>query len=526
MPSITKLHIRKNLPVKNTNAELSLQKKGANRLYSLLLSILCLIACFNGELSAQTIEPAGIFGDNMVLQQGINAPIWGKASPHQVIRLFFAGKQLTTQTDQQGNWRFNLPKHAAGGPFRIVIADHTDSVVFSHVMVGEVWLASGQSNMQFTLHEAKNSVQEIQEANYPDIRFFTVEHAISQKPLTKVQGEWKICNPENAGNFSAVAYFFARELNRDKKVPVGIISSSWGATPAEAWTSGDALLKHPDFKDSVTHYRQKQEDWELLYRNYLAASEAAKKTNGKPPIMPAQKNYPTALFNAMIAPLIPYSMRGVIWYQGENNANNSRGIQYRSLFPLLIRDWRNQWKNDTLPFVFVQLANFKERNAEPVFTDNWALLREAQLLTLRLPHTGMAVTIDIGDAKTIHPTNKQDVGKRLYLAANHVAYHAAGEYSGPLYKNMMIQGNRITVSFRHTGSGLMSKGDALDGFAVAGSDRKFYWADATISGNKVILSCAQVSHPVAVRYAWAINPPAGLYNKEGLPATPFRTDDW
>ncbi len=307
---------------------------------------------------------------------------------------------------------------------------------------------------------------------------------------------------------------------------MGIIYSSWGATPSEAWTSGESLIHHPDFRDSVTRYQQLQEDWELLYSRFVEETEAVKKANNgsKPPVIPVQKNYPTALYNAMIAPLIPYGIKGVIWYQGENNA--TRAKQYRSLFPLLITDWRNKWKNDTLPFLFVQLANFKARNSEPVFMDDWASLREAQAMALQLPHTAMAVTIDIGDAKNIHPTNKQDVGKRLYLAANHVAYHAPGIYSGPQYASMAIKDDKIELNFLHTGNGLVSRDEKLMGFMIAGADKKFYWADAEISGNKVIVSSREVLHPVAVRYAWASNPAAGLYNKEGLPASPFRTDDW
>lgn len=486
----------------------------------------CLLFVLTNTAFAQNIVPASIFGDQMVIQQGIHAPIWGTAQPKQALVVTFAGSVQKIKADGNGKWMAHLPIVKAGGPYHLRISSGKDSVVFASVFAGEVWLASGQSNMQLTLPEVNNAASEIAAADYPSIRFFTVEHNISSKPLDKVKGEWKICTPENAKKFSAVAYFFARELYRENQVPVGIIHSSWGATPSEAWTSGESLMRYPDFTDSVTRYRQLQEDWELLYTNFLKETETAKAagTGAKAPVMPAQKNYPTALYNAMIAPMVPYGIKGVIWYQGENNA--PRAIQYRTLFPLLISDWRNKWKNDTLPFVFVQLANYKERNTEPVFTDNWALLREAQLMTLQVPHTGMAVTIDIGDAKNIHPKNKQDVGKRLYLAANHVAYHNPGVYSGPQYSSMTIRDNRIELSFLHTGSGLISKDKKLAGFAIAGADQKFYWADAEIMGDKIIVSSTAVPHPVAVRYAWATNPEAGLYNKEGLPASPFRTDSW
>lgn len=503
---------------------LSIPMTVKNKLYTFFISGLCLIGCITGTVIAQNIEPASIFGENMVLQQGIHAPFWGTARPNQELTIHIAGSVQKTKVNSTGKWFTHLPVLKAGGPFRISISAEGDSVVFNAVYAGEVWLASGQSNMQFTLSEANHAATEIAEANYPAIRFFTVVHNISSKPLQKVMGQWEVCTPENAKKFSAVAYFFARELYKDKQVPVGIISSSWGATPSEAWTSGESLLTHPDFKDSVIRYRQLQEDWEMLYSNFERETEAAKKAKSKLPVMPAQKNYPTALYNAMIAPLIPYGIKGVIWYQGENNA--VRAMQYRTLFPLLINDWRQLWKRPKLPFVYVQLANFKARNSEPVFFDNWALLREAQLKTLRLPNTAMAVTIDIGDAKTIHPTNKQDVGKRLYLAAKHVAYHESGEYAGPLFAKMTLHDTTIELSFTHTGSGLMSKKEPLSGFAVAGADKIFYWADAVIKGDKVFLHAAQVPKPVAVRYAWSTNPEADLYNKEGLPASPFRTDDW
>lgn len=486
----------------------------------------CLLFVLTNTAFAQNIVPASIFGEQMVIQQGIHVPIWGKAHPKQALVVSFAGSVQKIKADGNGKWMAHLPIVKAGGPYRLSISSGKDSVVFASVFAGEVWLASGQSNMQLTLPEVNNAAAEIVAADYPSIRFFTVEHNISSKPLDQIKGEWKICTPDNAKKFSAVAYFFARELYRDKQVPVGIISSSWGATPAEAWTSGESLLLHPDFTDSIKRYRKLQEDWELLYSNFMRETEAARNAapGSKPPVVPAQKNYPSALYNAMIAPLVPYGMKGVIWYQGENNA--PRAIQYRKLFPLLITDWRKKWKNDTLPFVFVQLASFKARNADPVFTDEWASLREAQSMALQLPYTGMAVTIDIGDAKNIHPKNKQDAGKRLYLAANHIAYQSTGEYSGPQFSSMRVVDNKIELSFLHTGSGLTGKDKKLAGFAIAGTDKKFYWADAEITGTKIVVSSSQVPHPVAVRYAWASNPDAGLYNKEGLPASPFRTDDW
>ncbi|CAF2145288.1 unnamed protein product [Rotaria magnacalcarata] len=487
---------------------------------------LIFLITFAAKIFAQQLQPASIFGNNMVLQQGIKVPVWGTAKPNEEITISFAGKKQKIKANASGNWMIYLKKLNAGGPFAMSFSSQENSVVFDSVFVGEVWLAGGQSNMQLKLPEAKNAGKEIAEANYPLIRFFTVDANISSKPLTKVGGEWLSCNPTNAKKFSAVSYFFARALHKDKNVPVGIISSSWGATPAEAWTSPDALLTYADFKDSALKYQQLQEDWEELYKKHRRVTDSLRQLNNKSklPDNPVQKNYPTALYNAMIAPLVPYGIKGVIWYQGENNAAKSK--QYRTLFPLLINDWRTKWKNEQLPFLYVQLANHQAKKPDPVLVDNWALLREAQTMTLQLPYTAMAVAIDIGDAKTIHPTNKQDVGQRLYIAANHIAYKEKNVYSGPQFKSVKIERDKIEISFNHLGSGLQNKGDSILGFAIAGADKKFYWATATIVNNKVIVSNDKVTTPVAVRYAWATNPDATLYNVEGLPAIPFRTDEW
>jgi sialate O-acetylesterase len=488
--------------------------------------ILCFLCIINSNSFAQNIQAASIFGDNMVLQQGINVPIWGTSMPNLDITLSFAGNNLKTKADENGKWMTKLPKMKAGGPLKMIINGGADSLIFKFVMVGEVWLASGQSNMQMKLSEVNQAQKEINEAKFNKIRFFNVVFNISNKPLAQVKGSWKLCNPENARQFSAAAYYFARDLHLDQNVPVGIISASWGSTPVEAWTSSESLINHPDFKDSVKRYQKLEENWEMLYSDFLKNNELAKKSNNtiKAPVLPVQKNFPTALYNSMIAPIVPYGIKGVIWYQGENNA--VRAVQYRTLFPLLIKDWRNKWSNDKLPFLFVQLANFKARNAEPVFVDNWAMLREAQSMALKLPNTGMAVTIDIGDEKNIHPENKVDVGKRLYLIANNMVYNKPVVFMGPTYESMVVKNKNVELSFKNVGKGLSSNEKLLTAFEVAGADKKFYWADAEIVGDKIILSSKEVAKPVAVRYAWSSNPAASLYNKEGLPAPPFRTDDW
>ena len=385
----------------------------------------------------------------------------------------------------------------------------------------------------------RNAAAEIQSAVYPKIRLFTAEHIIAGKPQFDVSGKWETCTPDTVEFFSAVGYYFGRDLHKARGVPVGLIHTSWGGTPAESWTSKPVLQADPDFKpildrwqESFAGYPKKLDHW---YKHTLAAwrkkadqVEAQGRPIPKPPELPRDPRQhphrPSGLYNAMIHPLIPFGIKGAIWYQGESNAN--RAYQYRTLFPAMIQNWRTDWGQGDFPFLFVQLANFKAREDEPGESD-WAELREAQTMTLSLPNTGMAVTIDIGEANDIHPTNKQDVGSRLALAARAIAYGEQIVYSGPMYDSMTVEGETIRLRFKHVGGGLLAKGGgALKGFAVAGADRKFVWADAKIDGDTIVVSSGKVAQPVAVRYAWAINPECNLYNKQGLPASPFRTDDW
>jgi len=342
-----------------------------------------------------------------------------------------------------------------------------------------------------------------------------------------VNGKWAVCTPESVAHFSAVAHFFGLELRHDLKRPIGLISSDVGGTPAQAWTSLSALQKDPPFTNYVDAYQK-------IAANLPKAGEGSPSASAPPAKVPS--GTPTVLYNGMIAPLMPYAIKGVIWYQGESNSN--KGLEYRTLFPRLISDWREKWNQGDFPFLFVQLANYRGPQTKPSEGD-WAYLREAQLMTLALPNTGMAVAIDIGDATTIHPKDKLDVGLRLALAARHVAYGQDLVYSGPIYDSMKIEGNKIRLIFKDTGSGLkmgtppwtptgvpVPAPTELKGFAIAGADKNFVWAKAEIDGNDVVVSSDQVASPVAVRYGWANNPPCNLYNKEGLPASPFRTDDW
>jgi sialate O-acetylesterase len=441
-----------------------------------------------------------IFSDNMVLQRGVPLRIRGEASPGEKITVSIHGQRKTADADHEGNWNVILDPLDAGGPHELHVEGNTH-IKYSNVMTGDIWIAGGQSNMYWPVRLANNPEKEISNANYPKIRLFAVPERMSLTPEHDLEyGEWLACSPETVADFSAVAYFFGRHLNNELDIPVGLIHASWSGTVAETWISRESVAGHPDIAG-------------VSKNNHLKSPEDP-------------NAYPSLLFNGMIRALTPFVIKGAIWYQGESNA--SRHKQYQTLFPLLINDWRRQWQNPEMPFYFVQLANYMQADQSPADSD-WARLREAQAMALSLPNTGMALAIDIGEADDIHPANKQDVGIRLAYVALNKTYGKDIVCSGPAFKSMTIDGAAIRLEFDHFGSGMISKGnnDEVKGFAVAGMDRIFHWARAVIDGDQVIVSSPSVNKPVAVRYAWANNPAgANLYNKKGLPAIPFRTDNW
>jgi len=484
------------------------------------------------------VRLARIFSDHAVLQRGKPVPVWGTAEPGEKVTVEFRGQKISTVAGDTGEWRVTLKPMPAGGPFQMTVRGN-NTVVLNDVLVGEVWVASGQSNMEWPVALSNNAEQEIAQANNPQIRLFVVPKAVADRPLKDLSGgAWQPCTSETVRNFSAVGYFFARELQRALKVPVGVIETAWGGTPAESWTSKPTLMAHPSLRYLLENWQRAEVDYPQALENYqkqlaeweraAAQARAEGKPEPKKPDPPQEPRTnpwkPSGLFNAMIAPIVPYAIQGAIWYQGESNAG--RAYEYRTLFPAMIQDWREAWAQGDFPFLFVQLANFMAAKPEPG-ESAWAELREAQLMTLSLPKTGMAVAIDIGDANDIHPRNKQDVGKRLALNALAIAYGKKVVYSGPIYERMKREGNAIRLYFKHVDGGLTTlNGEPLKGFAIAGADRKFVCAEARIDGNTVVVSSPQVPEPVAVRYAWADNPVCNLYNRAGLPASPFRTDDW
>jgi sialate O-acetylesterase len=644
--------------------------KSSVRTSILFLTIFLFIQTFT---TAQIRLPK-IFGDSMVLQRGIKIPVWGNAKPGTSIFAKLGGVQVSAKANQQGKWQIKFPALKAGGPYTLEIAESgkpNSKIVLNEILIGDVWLASGQSNMEFQVQQTMDASKEMANASYPQIRFLLVQQDKQLKPQADIlAGKWKACDSSNVKEWSAVAYFFARKIHVDQNVPVGIIQSTWGGTPAEAWTSKEMLLTSPITKArtlSNDTLAQDREDfvqdslnlirfWDIVYnpqnntdktvstaiyndadwpsvqmpnlvkgfgigdyegmvwlrKKIILPQTFAEKDltiqlghpemnyslyfNGEPicknvwnaapkhsytipanlvksgeniiamrvamlwsggglnpaddiyitdglskislagkwlfnknlegalPKMLNYQYYPTVLFNGMINPLIPYGIKGFIWYQGESNAGAA--YDYRKLFPMLIRDWRQRWEQGDLPFLYVQLANYMKTKSLPSESE-WAELREAQTLTLSQPNTGMACAIDVGEANDIHPKNKQEVRRRLALVANKLVYKQDCVASGPMYKTFRKDGNSIRISFVNTGSGLSTKdGQEVKGFAIAGKDKKFYWANAFIEANEVIVYSNKVVKPVAVRYAWADNPECNLVNSEGLPAVPFRTDEW
>jgi sialate O-acetylesterase len=516
---------------------MSQRKVGFGESIVLAVLSLALLLATTGATSADIKLPA-VIGDNMVLQQGQKVTIWGWADPGEevMVSVSWLTMQWGVTADNDGKWTFKMNPPKVGGPYEMTLRGK-NTITIKNILVGEVWVCSGQSNMQWAVRQAANPEQEIAAANYPNIRLFTVERKVAETPQSDCVGNWQPCSPDTVAGFSAVAYYFGRELHKELNVPIGLIHTSWGGTPAEAWTSKDVLKSEPvcapilqRYVEAMAKYPQAKREYEQKLEDWKAAVAKAKAEGGKQPrrprapFGPGNPHSPAGLYNAMIAPLIPYGIRGAIWYQGESNA--SRAYQYRRLFPAMIKCWRQDWGQGNFPFLFVQLANFMAVKPDPA-ESAWAELREAQLMTLALPNTGMAVIIDIGEADNIHPKNKQDVGRRLALWALAKTHAKKLTYSGPLYKSMNVEAGKIILSFDHVGGGLVAQGgEPLKGFAIAGADRKFVWADAKIDGNTIVVSSDTVAEPVAVRYAWADNPVCNLYNKDGLPASPFRTDKW
>ena len=512
-----------------------------------VLSVITLAALGCQASPAANVRLPAVISDNMVIQHGAAAPIWGWADPGGTVTVKLGGQAKTAVADAKGKWKVALEPLKAGGIHTMTVAG-AEALTVRNILAGEVWVCSGQSNMQWALKTVVNAQQEIAAAKYPGIRLFTVARASAVQPQEDCKGKWVECSPATAAGFSAVGYFFGRDVHKARRVPVGLINTSWSGTPSETWTRISALQAVPDAKGLLERWKigggsadadkekKRYEEALAKWKVTAAKAKAAKKKPPRKPRPPVDRirhhHRPGNLYNGMIAPLIPFAIRGAIWYQGESNA--SRAYQYRSIFPAMISDWRKAWGQGDFTFLWVQLANFMARKDQPG-ESGWAELREAQSMALELPNTGQAVIIDTGEARNIHPKNKQDVGKRLALAAKGIAHGEDIVFSGPAYESMAVEGGKVRLKFRHVGGGLIATGGGeLKGFAIAGADKKLVWARAKITpsagsgqaAGDVVVWSEKVARPVAVRYAWADNPECNLYNKEMLPASPFRTDDW
>ena len=480
-------------------------------------------------VNAEVTLPA-VLADYMVLQRGLPVHLWGKAAPDESVSVTLRDDSRSTTADSDGRWSVYLPAATAGGPFELKIKGE-NTLTLHDVLVGDVWVASGQSNMEFGVRQVIHADTELAAAKRPRIRLFHVKNKVADHPLDDLAAwSWIAATPESAGTFSAVAYFFGRDLQDKLDVPIGLIDTSWGGTPAEAWTSLRALSADASLMPVFSEWARMTDDLALTWprrerqlADWHRAVDEAKAKGTPPPDRPWKSNdsgewAPAGLYNAMIAPLTPFAIKGAIWYQGESNASRERAPLYNRLFETMIQDWRRAWGEGDFPFLFVQLANFKTGP-----DSHWPHLREAQTQTLSLVNTGMAVTIDIGNSTDIHPTNKQEVGRRLALAARAIAYGEHLEYSGPMFLQAARDGSLLRVDFTHTGGGLTAHGDGLKGFEIGGEDGKFVPAEARIEGTAVLVSSPSVPAPVEVRYGWADDPVCNLYNGEGLPASPFRS---
>ena len=488
------------------------------------------VAIMTGAATALAdITLAPLFREGAVLQRDRPLVVWGRAAAAEKVAVKFRSQAASVITGADGRWQVTLkPEKASAVPSELT-ATGANQVVVRDVLVGDVWLCSGQSNMAFVLKNALGAEQAIAAADFPLIRQFKVPNVVAEKPADNVGGGWVTCSPATAATFSAVAYFFARDLHQKLNVPIGLVNSSWGGTQIESWISEPALRNDPAATEVYAQWTTLLEDYPAKLAEWEAGKKAAKSAGkamprgARKPDGPGSRWQPAGIYNAMIAPLVPYGLRGALWYQGE--ANGDRHGQYASLFTRMIKQWREDF-GQPLPFYFVQLANFEGGRGNK--RDSWAYLREAQASALALPNTGMAVTIDIGDPKDIHPKNKEEVGRRLALHARKQLFGDQVETDGPVFASAKREGATMRVSFTHA-AGLRlqpARSDDRISFEIAGEDRKFVPATARVDGDTVVVSSDQVPAPVAVRYAWRNSPDARLFNAAGLPAAPFRSDDW
>lgn len=501
------------------------------------LAALLLIA---GQGQAE-LKLSAVFSDSMVLQRDQPVKVWGTTDAGNEVTVAIAEQQQKATANASGRWEAKLTAMAAGGPHEMKVTDASGTVTVKDVLIGEVWLCSGQSNMAMTVNRAKDTHNEMAAANFPQIRMFKEASSHATEPQANCSGSWSVCSPQTVGTFSATAYFFGRRLHLELNVPIGLINSSVGGTSIESWTSMDAQNQAPAIKPRLDAWKADDDafdsdkanaQYDKAMERWKAAAATAKangKTAPRRPQLAVQphldRNYPSNLFNGKINPLVGYTIRGAIWYQGENNAGRGFASLYGDQLATLIADWRQRWGQGDFPFAWAQLPNYRAPQKLPVEDSGWVLVQDSMRKTLAIPNTGMAVTVDVGEANDIHPKDKQTVGHRLAQWALASVYGRELIPMGPIFRSAKIEGHTVTIDFDYA-AGLHVADDNVVGFAIAGEDRQFVPADARIAGSTVIVSSPQVPHPKAVRYAWASNPVISLFNGANIPASPFRTDDW
>jgi len=501
------------------------------------LSAAILALFLTASTSSADVKLPALLSDHMVLQRDKPVPIWGWAEPGEKIIVAIGGQTHETQANEEGRWRVDLTPLSVGDPLTLVV-EGNNRIERTDILVGEVWVCSGQSNMQFALAHAINADLELLTANHPQLRLITATPPGGQTPLEDIEGQWHACTPESANDFSAVGYFFGLKLQQALNVPVGLIDNSWGGSACEAWIRRDLMEGNPIYQPLMDRWKaieakydsgEAQAEYEKALADWEQNNKDGKTTGRKlrpPESLMTGNARPANIYNTRIIPLLPYAIRGAIWYQGETNAG--RAYQYREMFPLMIQNWRDEWGQGDFPFYWVQLADFYAEKSEPG-ESAWAELREAQTMTLdRLKNTGEAVIIDIGEGNDIHPRNKLEVGLRLARWALARDYGIKVPCESPRFESMTQADGKVTVTFRACGDGLhVYDHPMIKGFAIAGEDKKWVWAEAkVIATNQVEVWSESVPAPVAVRYAWADNPVCNLMSKNYLPVTPFRSDDW
>ena len=493
-------------------------------LFAFIIMVIGISVC------AEELRLPSVIGDHMVIQQQSKVPLWGWAPAGEKVAVHgsWMKSPISDKADSEGRWKVDIKTPKAGGPYIILIKCGSAVRTLEDVMSGEVWLCTGQSNMEWMMSRFPDAKEDIPKAKDNKLRLFTVPRCRSEEPKDDCEGNWSLCTPEVVESFSAVGYYYGAALRKNLNVPVGLLNCSYGGSTAEAWMDWEALSKNPDFAPIIKRAKDQfafEVNPDEMMKQYEKKVEQSKSSPNLPiPEKPSKPNHKTAttLYNGMLHPILSYGVKGAIWYQGESNV--SRAYQYRKLFPALIHQWRKDWKQGKFPFYFVQIAPYQYKGQPET---NAAELREAQMMALEIPNTGMAVTMDIGDPTNIHPWHKEVVGERLALWAMAKSYGQKGiVYSGPLYRKIKIEGNKIRLYFDHVGSGLMAKDGPLTHFQIAGKDRQFVPAEAIIDGDTVLVSAPNLFQPVAVRYGWSDAAEPNLFNKEGLPASSFRTDDW